>query len=107
MTDLQPGYLHLLALARAAIKAADDKALWKKSIERAAADHAAACDALWEEIHRQVDVFNGEIPVLEHPSVKQIKLATRLRSEIIAHMQSVVAEALDDIINGALIDEVD
>ena len=40
------------------------------------------------------------------PSVKQIRMAKRLRDEIIASVQGAVVDALDDIISGALSDDV-
>lgn len=104
MTDLADDHLRILSLARAALKAADDRALWKNT-ERGAAVHGAACDALWDELARQVDINDGKIPVLEHPSVKQVNLAKRMRSDIIAAVQNATAEALDNLISGALTDE--
>lgn len=35
---------------------------------------AAACDALWEGLERQCIIMNGQVPTLEHPSVKQKRM---------------------------------
>ena len=105
--DLSPAdHLHLLALAKRAIDARDNRALWKKDVREAIAVHGDACDAVWLELEHQIGAQEGKIPVLEHPSVKQIRMAKRLRDEIIGAVQGAVVEALDDIISGVLRDEV-
>lgn len=96
MTDMHPDHLHLLALARRAI-ASEAGPLWKTDSEEAMAQHGAACDALWDELRRQVDLQDGKIPVLEHPSVQQIVLAKRMRATIIAACAAAVEQALDEV----------
>lgn len=96
MTDLHPDHLALLSLARRAIELKESP-LWKTKIEEACDLHSAACDALWDELHRQVDVQDGKVPVLEDPSVKARKLAKRMRREIIAVCNNAVVEALDNM----------
>lgn len=59
--------------------------------------HGACCDALWEELWRQIDEQDGKVPVLEHPTVQKRKLAHRMRKEIVATVQAAVEEALDDM----------
>ena len=103
---MTPAHAHLLSLAQCALTARDDRAAWKKNPENASAAHGAACDAVWKELEDQVAAQSGRLPVLELPSVKQIRMAKRLRDEIIAAVQNAVVEALDDIISGALSDEV-
>ena len=95
-----PDHLRILALARAALQARDDQKLWGRSATEACDRHGAACDALWEELERQVVAGDGGIPVLEHPSVKQRRIARQLRTEIIAAVQASVIEALEDIADG-------
>lgn len=96
MSDLHPDHMALLALARLAI-AAESGPLWKTDIEEASAMHGAACDALWDELRRQIDAQDGKVPVLEHQSVKARKLAKRLRKEIIATAAAAIEEALSEM----------
>jgi hypothetical protein len=103
---LSPAHAHIIALAQRTFTARDDRSLWKKGPETAIATHGEACDALWKELEDQVAAQDGQLPVLEMPSVRQIRMAKRLRDEIIAAVQGAVVEALDDIISGALADEV-
>ena len=100
MTDLSPDHLHLLALARAAIAARDDKALWRRDADAAIQTHSAACDAVWDELERQVAIADGAVPVLEHPSATKVRRATQMRAEIIAAVQCAVEDALDDLAKG-------
>lgn len=96
MADLSTDHLHLLALARRAISAESGQ-LWKSEPEEACAIHATACDALWDELRRQIDAQDGKIPVLEHPSVKQLRLAKRMRSTILTACTAAVEQALSDL----------
>lgn len=98
---IEDDHTRLLALAKAALVARDNAAQWRRSPEKAAGHHAACCDALWYELERQVIASLGEIPTLEHPTVTQRKLAKRLRSEIIAAVQTSVSETLEEISDGA------
>lgn len=100
MTALSPDHLHLLALARAAIKARDDGPLWRKSPRLACEVHGAACDAVWDELERQVTIADGAVPVLEHPSATKVRRAAQMRGEIIAAVQCAVEDALDDLAKG-------
>lgn len=100
MTDLSPDHLHLLALARAAIKARDDKTLWKRSLRDAVEIHGAACDAVLDELERQVTIADGAVPVLEHPSSTKVRRAAQMRGEIIAAVQHALSDALDDLAKG-------
>lgn len=59
--------------------------------------HGAACDALWAELERQIDLQDGKVPVLEHPSVMQIKVAKRMRATILAACRGAIEQALDDV----------
>ncbi len=93
---LHPDHMHLLALARAAIDA-EQGVTWKTSPSEAVERHGAACDALWDELRRQIDLQDGKIPVIEHPSVKQKQLALRMRREIVATVNIAITEALDNM----------
>ena len=103
---LHPDHLRLLALAKAAIRARDDRVLWKRSALEGAELHGAACDALWSELENQVCMQDGAIPVLEHPAVKHKRMVRQMRSEIIAVVQASLEEALDALADGPrLIDD--
>lgn len=96
MTDLSPDHLHLLALARRAVDA-EAGPLWRNDPEEACDRHGAACDALWDELRRQVDLQDGKVPMLEHPSVQQIVLAKRMRATILAACNAAVEQALEEV----------
>jgi len=96
VADLHPDHLMLLALARQAV-AAEEGPLWKSDVQEALAVHGDACDALWSELRRQLDVQDGKVPVLEHPSVKQKALARQMRRSIIIACQNAVEEALENL----------
>lgn len=96
MSDLHPNHMALLALARRAIDA-EAGPLWRTDPQEACARHAAACDALWEELRRQIDLQDGKVPVLEHPTVKARKMAKRMRKEIVAACMDAIEQALDDV----------
>ncbi len=100
MTALSPDHLHLLALARAALKARDDNTLWKRSWKEGVDTHGAACDAVWDELELQVAIADGAVPVLEHPSATKARRAAQMRGEIIAAVQSALSDVLDDLANG-------
>jgi hypothetical protein len=102
MTDLHPDHLHLLALARRATTSRDDHARWTNAPRQAAELHATACNALWDELERQITIADGAVPVLEHPSATQKRRAAQMRCDIIATVQHAVQGALDDLINGTL-----
>jgi hypothetical protein len=104
MSELHPDHLRLLSLARAALLARDNRALWKASIRHAAEEHGAACDALWDEIERQVTVQDGRVPVLEHPAAKHKRMVLQMRSEIVAVVQDALTDALSELADGPRLD---
>lgn len=104
MSDLHPDHMRLLALARAALTARDNRALWRASIRHAAEEHGAACDALWDEIERQVTVQDGRVPVLEHPAAKHKRMVRQMRSEIVAVVQDALTDALSALADGPRLD---
>jgi hypothetical protein len=95
MTDLSPDHLHLLALARAALAARDDKRMWKERPRHACEIHASACDAVWDELERQVQIAAGIVPVLEHPSATMIRRAKQMRGDIVAAALNGIETALE------------
>ena len=101
MTEpLHPDHLRLLALANAAFRARDNRALWKASGTKAADEHAYACNALWDELERQCTIAAGRVPVLEHPSAKHKRMVRQMRSEIVAVVQDALSDALDTLADG-------
>lgn len=105
MSDLHPDHIRLLELAQAAFKARDNRHLWRMDTMKAAEEHAFYCDALWEELARQTAVREGEIPTLEHPSVKRRKMVADLRREIVEAAQAAMIEALDELARGPMIED--
>ncbi len=65
----------------------------------------AACEALWEELERQICIQDGNIPVLEHPSVKYRKMIAQWRREIIGTTQDAVVDALDALAKGPMMED--
>lgn len=102
MTDLSPDHLHLLALARSALKARDNKTLWTRHWNAAVETHGAACDAVWDELERQVTIADGAVPVLEHPSATKARRSAQMRGEIVAAVQNALTDTLDRLANGTL-----
>lgn len=90
----------VLALARAALNARDDKRLWASDPEEAGDLHGAACNALWEELERLVRESDGKVPVLETRAQMQGRIDRRMRNEILAACQNAIVETLDDISRG-------
>ncbi|MEH7827626.1 hypothetical protein [Gemmobacter denitrificans] len=95
MTELSQDHMHLLALARTAI-AAEQGPIWRKDPEEAVGIHSEACNALWEDLRRQIDIQDGKVPVLEHPTVKQRELARRMKRQIIDACIVAVESAIED-----------
>lgn len=96
MADLSDDHMRLLALARRAINA-ENGVSWKTSPMEAVERHGAACDALWSELRRQVDEQDGAVPVLDHPTVTQKKLAYRMRQQIVSTVNAAIEDALSDM----------
>ena len=107
MPDLHPDHMRLLELAQAAFQARDNRLLWRQNTMKAAEEHGFYCDAVWEELARQTAIRDGEIPVLEHPSVKRRKMVADLRREIVDTAQSAMIEALDQLAHGPMLEDED
>lgn len=78
----------------------DDGALWRKSPELACEVHMESCNAVWDELERQVTIADGAVPVLEHPSATKVRRAAQMRGEIIDSVLHAVTDALDDLRKG-------
>lgn len=75
-------FLRVLAMAKRAIHARDDAATWARSPEKQMGHHAACCDALWHELERLVNINDGMVPVLEHPALRERRIAKEIRGRI-------------------------
>lgn len=104
---LHPDHLMLLSLTVNAMTTRDDRMLWTHNLDSAAAKHGAACEALWDELERQVAVQQGRIPVIDHPSVKYRNMVARWRREIVAVTQDALMGALNDLADGPMLAEED
>lgn len=107
MSDLHPDHLALLAIARAALVARDDRQNWRNNPSQAAEIHGAQCDALWDELERQVAIQDGKIPVIDHPETKRIKMIAQWRREIVSVALNAVTEALDELADGPMMEDVE
>ncbi len=88
----------LLPLNSTPVERAVESATARQTSPMAAVEqHGAACDALWNELRRQVGEQDGAVPVLEHPAVTKKHLAYRMRKEIVAAVQTAIEEALEDM----------
>lgn len=96
MADPSEDHMAILSLARRAIEAERGK-VWTTSPAEAIEQHGAACDALWDELRRQVEALGCAVPVLETPYVAQKRLALRMRREIVAAVQVAIEEALENM----------
>ena len=100
IADIDDDLTRVLALARAALAARDDAAAWCRSPELQIGHHAACCDNLWQELERLVDQANGAVPVIEHPTLKERRIAKRIRAAVVAEVLSCAEDRLDQIIDG-------
>lgn len=107
MADLHPDHMAILTLAKAALQARDDRTAWGKSIACAAEIHGSACDAVWDELERQVSLQDGLIPVAELPLVKQRRMVMNLRSEIVNTALRAIEGAMDDLAKGPMLEDYD
>jgi hypothetical protein len=105
MVELHPDHMRLLELAQAAFQARDNRHLWRQNTMKAAEEHGFYCDALWDELGRQVGLQDGLIPVLEHPSVKARRMVADLRREIVMTALSGIEQALDDLARGPILED--
>jgi hypothetical protein len=105
MTALHSDHLRLLQLADAAFRARDARTLWRENPQAAAEEHGFHCDALWDELGRQLADQHGAVQVLEHPSVKRRKMVANMRREIVATAQNAIIEALDGLADGPMMED--
>ena len=105
MTDLHPDHTRLLELARAALQARDNRSLWRHNTTKAAEEHGFWCDELWTELERQTDDRHDQIAVLEHPSVRKLRMIANIRREIVATAQNAIEMALNELADGPMMDE--
>jgi LmbE family N-acetylglucosaminyl deacetylase len=109
MTDapLHPDHQRILELARAALKARDNRQLWRQNVLKACEEHTHWCNALWEELERQCCDQHDTLNVLEHPSVKQRKMIANLRSEIVNAAMVGIEQALEELSRGPMMEDHD
>lgn len=98
--DITDDLQRILALAKRAINARDDAAAWARAPERQAGHHGACCDALWDELHRLVQIHDGIIPAIEHPAARERRIAQQIRHIVVATVLNQVSEAMDEVIDG-------
>lgn len=95
--EIEDDLSRILALTKAALSARDDAASWRRSPEKAVGHHAACCDALWVELERLVDLSDGKVETLEHPAMRQRRIARRLRAHIVGEAIEAISERLEQV----------
>lgn len=100
--EIEDDLTRVLALAKAALAARDDAAAWSRAPERQIGHHSACCDALWDELERLVDQDAGKVPTIEHPALKERRVAKRIRAQIVSEILDIAAERLEQVIDGGL-----
>jgi hypothetical protein len=100
--EISDDLLRLLALGKAALSARDDAAEWARSPEKAIGHHGACCDALWQELERFVNLHDGKTPTLEHPSMKERRIAKQIRGAIINEILELTRYRLECVVDGGL-----
>lgn len=95
---LSGDHLRILKLAKSAI-AAETGPGWKSDICAAVEHHGAACDALWEELRRQVGTAGAALPESRPEGKSQKDVARQVRSEIITACRTAVDAVLSEMID--------
>ncbi len=103
--QISPEHMALLSLARATLRARDDRVLWNKDAEEACERHGALCEALWTELENQVAVADGLVVVHEHPALKRRKMIASIRREIVEAAMNAITEAMAELAKGPMLDE--
>jgi uncharacterized protein with FMN-binding domain len=105
MSDLHPDHMALLAIAKAAFAARDDRHNWRKNPDLAAENHGVHCDALWDELERQVTIQDGKIPTIDAPERKRRKQIAEWRREVVSAALNAITEALDELADGPMMED--
>lgn len=104
----QPSEIHddlqrLLALAKRALTARDDAAAWARAPEKQIGHHGACCDALWTELERLVQIHGGITPAIEHPAMRERRIAKEIRGRIVSEILEIARDRLEATMDGAFV----
>ena len=102
-SDIDDDLQRIFALAKRALQARDDAAAWQHSPERQIGHHGACCDALWAELERLVQVHEGITPAIEHPAMRERRIAKEIRGRVIAEILEIARDRLETTIDGAFV----
>lgn len=102
----QPSEIHddlqrVLALAKRALTARDDAAAWSRAPEKQIGHHGACCDALWDELERLVQIHDGITPSIEHPALRERRIAKEIRGRIVSEILEIARDRLETTMAGA------
>lgn len=102
----QPSEIHddlqrVLALAKRALTARDDAAAWSRAPEKQIGHHGACCDALWDELERLVQIHDGITPAIEHPALRERRIAKEIRGRIVSEILEIARDRLETTMAGA------
>lgn len=96
MPELAEDHLLILALAKDAL-AAESSKLWGVNSEEACVRHGEACDRVWVELKRQLQIYSDVValePVI--PSARQITQS--LREQAVARLKERLPEMIAEAI---------
>jgi len=104
----QPSEIHddlqrVLALAKRALMARDDAAAWSQAPEKQIGHHGACCDALWDELERLVQIHDGITPAIEHPALRERRIAKEIRGRIVSEILEIARDRLETTMDGAFV----
>ncbi|SMO97212.1 hypothetical protein SAMN06265173_13539 [Thalassovita litoralis] len=102
-SEIPDDLLRVLSLAKRALSARDDAAAWARAPEKQIGHHGTCCDALWDELERLVRIHDGITPAIEHPAMRERRIAKEIRGRIIAEILEIARERLEMTIDGAFV----
>lgn len=88
---------HILSLAKHAI-AMESSPIWKTDAEEAMRLHGEACEAVWAELKRQVQMAGQDVPPPPPSPTKQVEMMRKkaLR-RLKGRLPELIAEAIGEI----------
>ncbi|KPD11592.1 hypothetical protein [Phaeobacter sp. 11ANDIMAR09] len=104
----QPSEIHddlqrVLALAKRALMARGDAAAWSRAPEKQIGHHGACSDALWDELERLAQIHDGITPAIEHPALRERRIAKEIRGRIVSEILEIARDRLETTMDGAFV----
>jgi hypothetical protein len=95
--------LAFLQPKRTALKARNVRTAWRKNIKTEASAHGAACESLWDELERQVELSHGTVSAILHPSLKYNRMIASMRTEIVTVAPFATESAMNELERGHIL----